>query len=137
MISSFANRVTFWMAGALLFTACQSPPKPPPPPGPSRAELQKELAESRKLVSRYEQRYGSLLPKRPSHDFRKLRTQLKGKPMSAVTAMLGKPAKVFTSGSSESWDYANAAYDSVSGSTVRKLEIWFRNGVVEYMNASF
>ncbi|MEQ1861369.1 MAG: hypothetical protein ABMA13_15710 [Chthoniobacteraceae bacterium] len=103
----------------------------------SRADLERQLADSRELVSRYEKRYGKLLPSRPAHDLRKLRVQLKGKPASAVVALLGKPAKVFTTGTSESWDYVNVAYDSASGRTVRTLEIWLRGGVVEYMNASY
>ncbi len=103
----------------------------------SRAELEQQLADSRGLVSRYEKRYGRLLPARPAHDFRKLREQLKGKPGTAVVALLGKPAKVYSLGSTEAWDYPNAAYDPVSGRTVRKLEIWFRNGTVAYMNATF
>jgi hypothetical protein len=88
-------------------------------------------------VGRYEKRYGKLLPSRPVHDFRKLRAQLKGKPMSEVTAVLGKPDQVYTSGATESWDYSNIAYDPVSGRTVRNLEIWFSKGVVDYMSAMF
>ena len=60
-----------------------------------------------------------------------------GLPVRAVVALLGKPAKVFASGTSESWDYLNAAYDPVSGRTVRRMEVLFRNGVVEYFNTSF
>ncbi len=73
-------------------------------------------------MSRYEKRYGRLLPDRPAHDFRKLREQLKGKPGTAVVALLGKPAKAYSLGSTESWDYPNAAYDPVSGRKVRNLE---------------
>lgn len=57
--------------------------------------------------------------------------------MSAVVSLLGKPAKVFATGSSESWEYSNAAYDPVSGRTVRRLEVCFRNGVVDYLISSF
>jgi hypothetical protein len=103
----------------------------------SRAELEQQLEESRALVSRYEKRYGKLLPSRPAHDFRKLQVQLKGKPANTVAALLGKPAKVYSMGATESWDYANIAFDPVSGRTVRNLEIWFRDGLVAYMNASY
>ena len=57
--------------------------------------------------------------------------------MSTVSAVLGKPAKVYTSGSSESWDYADAAFDPDSGRTVRNLTIWFHDGVVAYLSASY
>lgn len=127
----------FTIASACLaaVTGCQT--AAPDAPRVSRAELERQLADSRGLVGRYQKRYGKLLPSRPTHDFRKLRTELKGKPMSAVTAVLGKPAKVFSTGTSASWDYENAAYDSVSGRTVRNLEIWFLKGAVDRMNASF
>ena len=105
--------------------------------GGSRGSLEQQLAESRALVRRYENRYGKLPAGRPKHDFRKLRADLKGKPAGAVTAVLGKPVRVFSSGTRESWDYENVAYDPVSGRTVRNLEIWFSKGLVDYMNASF
>ena len=98
-----------WLAA---MPACQISPQAAP--RASRAELEEQLVDSRELAARYEKRYGKLLPARPTHDFRKLRAQLNGRPASAVVALLGKPAKVFTSGSSESWDYLNAAYDPVS-----------------------
>ena len=82
--------------------ACQT--AAPDAPRVSRAELERQLADSRGLVGRYQKRYGKLLPSRPEHDFRTLRAELKGKPMSAVTAVLGKPAKVFSTGTSASWD---------------------------------
>ncbi len=116
-------------------TACQT--AAPGKSRVSRAELERQLAESRELAARYEQRYGKLLASRPAHDLRKLRVQLKDKPMSAVVALLGKPASVYTSATTESWDYNNVAYDSASGRTVRNLAIWFRKGVVERMNATF
>jgi hypothetical protein len=117
------------MAGCTTFT--------PAPQAASRASLEQELAESRAQLSRYESRYGKLLPERPAHDFRKLRGQLNGKPGNAVTALLGMPDKVYSLGATESWDYANAAYDPVSGRTVRTLEVWFRSGVVEYLKALY
>jgi hypothetical protein len=105
--------------------------------GVSRAELQRQLADSRALVGRYETRYGKLLPTRPVHDFRKLRAELKGKTMSDVRAVLGKPGNVFALATSEAWDYSNIAYDPASGRTVRHLEIWFSKGVVDRMAATF
>jgi hypothetical protein len=99
--------------------------------------LQGQLLDAQALVQRYEKRYGKLSPQRPHRDFRKLRAQLKGKSMSAVAALLGEPASVFSSGKTESWDYRNIAYDPVSGRTVRALAIWFRDGVEAYMEASY
>ncbi len=127
--------LTVAVACLMTMAACQTPSASAP--RTDRAELEQQLAESRELVRRYERRYGKLLPARPAHDFRKLRADLKGQPASAVVARLGKPGRVYSTGSSDSWDYANIAYDPVSGRTVRNLEIWFRNGMVEYMKASF
>jgi hypothetical protein len=104
---------------------------------PSYEDLSRQLASTQNLVRRYEARYGKLLPGKPGHDFRKLRAQLKGKPMSEVTAVLGKPSAVYTLGPSESWEYSDIAYDSASGRTVRRLEIFFSNGVVDYLKAVF
>ena len=73
----------------------------------------------------------------PKPDFRELRTRLKGVPLAQVFAVLGKPAHVFTVGSNESWEYSDAAYDPISKRTVRRLEIWFRDGHEDYMTASF
>ncbi len=120
---------------AVAIPGCQSGTAPAA--GRSRAELQRQLDRSREIVERYEKRYGELLPARPAKDFRKLRAQLRGKSTSEVAAVLGKPASVFVSGTSESWEYLNAAYDPVSGRTVRTMEIWFRKGIVEYFNTSF
>jgi hypothetical protein len=127
--------ITIALACLAAMPACQT--TAPGAPRVSRADLERQLADSRALVARYETRYGKLLPSRPVHDFRKLRVELKGKPMSAVTAVLGKPGRVYSTGSSESWDYSDIAFDSASGRTVRNLEIWFRKGVVDYMTASF
>ena len=66
-----------------------------------------------------------------------MRAQLKGKSSNVVVATLGKPVKVYSFGLTESWAYTNAVFDPISGRTVRNLEFWFRNGVVDYMNASF
>ena len=128
-------RITLVITSLAALPSCQT--VGPAAPRVSRVELERQLADSRALVGRYEKRYGKLLATRPVHDFRKLRAQLKGKPMSDVIAVLGKPDKVYTSGTTESWDYYNAAYDSVSGRTVRDLEIWFSKGVVDYMTATF
>jgi hypothetical protein len=121
-------------------SACQSKqPSADPSPDLRRklAKTERDLSRSRELVDRYQARYGKLLPAKPKHDFRNLRADLTGKRMRDVTARLGKPAKVFASGASESWDYLDVAYDSASGRTVRRLEVWFKNGTVAYMNASF
>ncbi len=133
--SPFVPRSVLAITCAVLATACQTVTERTP--SVSKAESQRQLSDSQALMRRYEARYGKLLPKRPKHNFRELRAQLKGKPMSAVTALLGKPAAVFSSDSTESWDYMNAAYDPVSGRTVRRLEIWFRSGVVDYLTSSF
>jgi outer membrane protein assembly factor BamE (lipoprotein component of BamABCDE complex) len=76
-------------------------------------------------------------PSYPQHDFRKLRGQLKGRTMRGVIALLGKPASIFSSGSTESWDYVNAVYDPVSNRVVKSLRIWFKNGVFDYLSASY
>ena len=73
----------------------------------------------------------------PKHDFRELRIRLKGATLAQVAAALGKPAHVYTIGSSESWEYDNAAYDPVTSVSIRRLVIWFRDGREEYMNATF
>jgi hypothetical protein len=104
---------------------------------PTDRELRQQLSQSQDLVRRYEARYGKLLPERPKHEFRKLRTELKGKSMSEVAALLGKPSEVYSTGPTESWDYINVAYDSASGRTVRILEVWFSKGVVDYVKAIF
>ena len=135
MNSRLLSRFTLALAGLFAMSACES--VAPSAPRAPRAELEQQLADEQALVNRYEKRFGKLLPQRPALDFRKVRAQLKGKPASAVVALLGKPLKVFTSGATESWDYTNVAYDPVSGRTVRHLAIWLRNGVVDYMNASF
>jgi hypothetical protein len=128
--------ISLGLACLCFMTSCQTATQGTP--RMSRAELEQQLADSRELVRRYEKRYGKLLPERPTHDFRKLREQLKGKPASTVVALLGKPAKVYSLGSSgESWDYMNVAYDPVSGRTVRVLEIWFDKGVVHDVTASY
>ena len=102
-----------------------------------RSSAERQLAETRALLGRYEERYGKLPALRAKHDFRKLKAELKGKPMTDVTARLGKPDRVFSIGATESWDYSDAAYDPVSGRTVRNLEVWFKAGVVDYMNATY
>ncbi|MEO6739519.1 MAG: hypothetical protein ABIP20_04655 [Chthoniobacteraceae bacterium] len=131
----FVARVVFVAASIIAIAGCQTATSVAPKP--SRENLQRQLSDSQSLVQRYEKRYGKLLREKPRHEFRALRAQLKGKPMSEVTALLGKPAEVYTSGSTESWDYANIAYDSASGRTVRRLEVWFAKGVVDYITAFF
>ena len=52
--------------------------------------------------------------------------------------MLGKPETVLTLGSGlESWDYVDAAYDSITGRPVGALTVWFQNRKVERITASF
>jgi hypothetical protein len=52
--------------------------------------------------------------------------------------MLGKPETVVTLGSGlESWDYTNAAYDSITGRPVGVLTVWFQDRKVERITASF
>ena len=130
------KRFTISLVCFAALPSCQTT-SAPTAPRVSRAELERQLADSRALVGRYETRYGKLLPTRPAHDFRKLRAELKGKTMSDVRAMLGKPGNVFTSTTTEAWDYSNIAYDPVSGRTVRNLEIWFSKGVVDRLSATF
>ncbi len=58
--------------------------------------------------------------------------------MQEVLAMLGKPETVLTLGSGlESWDYVDAAYDSITGRPVGALTVWFQNRKVERITASF
>lgn len=104
---------------------------------PQDAEIRKRLSDSEDLVRRYEKRYGKLLSQRPKHDFRELRPRLKGKSMDEVRAVLGKPSGVYTMGPNESWEYTDIAFDSSSGRTVRRMEIWFVKGVVDFLKASY
>ena len=58
--------------------------------------------------------------------------------MREVLAMLGKPETVVTLGGGiESWDYFDAAYDSITGRPVGALTIWFENRKVDRITASF
>ena len=67
---------TFALACLFAMTACET--LAPFAPRASRAELDQQLADSQALVSRYEKRFGKLLPQRPALDFRTVRAQLKG-----------------------------------------------------------
>jgi hypothetical protein len=57
--------------------------------------------------------------------------------MAQVKAKLGRPERVETFGRTESWAYANAAYDSASSRMVREMTVWFENGVVDETRASY
>jgi hypothetical protein len=78
-----------------------------------------------------------LPPTHPQRAFRELRTRLPGKNMPEVAALLGPPAHVFNMGDRESWDYTNAADDSVTGRTVSSLSNWFTRRVADDVQASF
>jgi len=132
---SFVARLALWMSFAAALPGCQSVTDVGSKP--SREKSQRQLSDSQALVQRYEKRCGKLLPEKPRREFRALRAQLKGKPMSEVAALPGKPGGVYTSGASGSWDCTNIAYDSASGRTVQRLEVWFAKGVVDYITASF
>jgi hypothetical protein len=45
--------------------------------------------------------------------------------MKDVVKVLGQPSQVFTLENRETWEYKNAAYDPVTGRTVRSLDILF------------
>jgi len=74
---------------------------------------------------------------RPACDFRELERTLKGASITQVFETLGKPKGVFISGPSESWEYADVAFDPVSQRNVHRLVIWFRDGREDYMTASY
>ena len=77
-------------------------------------------------------------PVKPKPDLRELRPRLLGRSMQGVLAMLGKPETVVTLGGGlESWDYINAAYDSITGRPVGVLTVWFQDRKVERITASF
>ena len=50
---------------------------------------------------------------------------------------LGSQAEVQDFGDSESWQYNNIAFDSATRRPVRELTVWFENGTVDDMRASF
>jgi hypothetical protein len=101
------------------------------------SELKLQLGNTRELLGRYEAHYGKLGVERRAQDYRKLRTQLTGKPASDVIKAIGKPDKVYSLEFSESWDYSNAAIDSITGRPVRNLEVWFKDGVVDNICANY
>jgi outer membrane protein assembly factor BamE (lipoprotein component of BamABCDE complex) len=70
-------------------------------------------------------------------DVRKLRETLPGKPMKEAVGILGQPSQVFTLENREVWDYKDAAYDPVTGQTVRSLQIFFVNRQVDSVNFSY
>ena len=86
-----------------------------------------------------ETRSGSNTPvaKRPEQDVRKLRSRLPGKTMKDVVKVLGQPFQVFTLENRETWEYKNAAYDPVTGRSVRSLDILFIDRVVAGVNFSY
>lgn len=57
--------------------------------------------------------------------------------MTEVVKILGQPSRVFTLENRETWDYGNAAYDPVTGRTVRSIEIFFVERVVASVNLSY
>jgi len=57
--------------------------------------------------------------------------------MKEVAKLLGKPDSVYSSGKTESWDYANACYDPISRRNVDDLEIWFESRKVVRVDGSF
>jgi hypothetical protein len=63
--------------------------------------------------------------------------RLHGSSMQQVVSLLGRPAQVYKTGDRESWDYQDVAYDSVTNRTVERLNLWFINGVVDDVQASF
>ena len=57
--------------------------------------------------------------------------------MKEVVGILGQPSQVFTLENREVWDYKDAAYDPVTGQTVRSLQIFFVNRQVDSVNFSY
>jgi hypothetical protein len=86
-----------------------------------------------------ETRSGSNTPvaERPRQDVRTLRSTLPGKKMKDVVKVLGQPSQVFTLENRETWEYNNAAYDPVTGRTVRSLDILFLDRLVASVNFSY
>ena len=85
-----------------------------------------------------ETRSGSTpVAERPKQDVRKLRSTLTGKKMKEVVKVLGQPSQVFTLENRETWEYKNAAYDPVTGRTVRSLNVLFVDRLVESVNFSY
>jgi hypothetical protein len=81
--------------------------------------------------------YGTLPPVQKLKDFRSLQDTLDDKSMSEVSRLLGSPAEVENFGDSESWRYSNVAYDSTTHRMVRDMTVWFENGNVDDIRASF
>lgn len=74
---------------------------------------------------------------RPKQDVRRLRSMLPGKKMKDVVKVLGQPSQVFTLENRETWEYKNAAYDPVTGRTVRSLDVLFVDRLVASVNFSY
>lgn len=81
--------------------------------------------------------YGSLAPVREMADFRALRHALPGQSMHEVVDRLGSPSRVTSFGGGESWRYADAAYDRETKRPVNELTVWFEDGIVDEVRASF
>jgi hypothetical protein len=82
-------------------------------------------------------RPAAIPPATPRLEFRKLHAQLPGKSIQEVARIMGLPSNVHVSGSSESWDYLDAAWDPVSRRPVRRITVWFKNGVVDELYAAW
>jgi outer membrane protein assembly factor BamE (lipoprotein component of BamABCDE complex) len=78
-----------------------------------------------------------LSEERTKQNVRKLRATLPGKPMKTVVGILGQPSQVFTLENREIWDYKDAAYDPVTGRTVRSLQIFYVDRRVDSVNFSY
>jgi hypothetical protein len=81
--------------------------------------------------------YGTLPPVQKLKSFRNLKGTLEDKSMTDVSRLLGSPAQVKSFGDSESWRYSNLAYDSTTHRVVRDMTVWFENGKVDDIRASF
>jgi hypothetical protein len=87
--------------------------------------------------SSFSSQYGNLPPVHKLKNFRALQDTLGNKSMTEVASMLGNPSQVENFGDSESWQYPNIAYDSTTQRLVRDMTVWFENGKVDDIRASF
>ena len=73
----------------------------------------------------------------PLKPVRELRQNLIGKTRPQVIAALGKPGEVYTIPGGETWHYRNASRDTITGRTVRFMEIIFRQNKVTTIDFAY
>jgi len=73
----------------------------------------------------------------PLRPVRELRQDLVGQGMSQVLSTLGKPTEVYSVTGGETWYYENASRDSVTGRTVRYMEVVFQHRHVSSVDFAY